>query len=257
MTTKTRAATRYLLLEQWQSLWQALVWGLGLFIGLPFIISLLTGNLAHFSWLTTFRNFGIGYIWALFTFVMALLNYDHFKLFIQSGLSRKILYRARLWTLAIISLLGTLVVTSYGIIFWGASRYLSYSAYGLYSQHFGSFGLNLGSALLFGWLGYCFIGLIGMVIGSIASLLTKSQQKLTLAAIPVLGTLLLLLLIHLFSRLPENYHFDGVVQVVYFIAGHADQTGYFNPTVPLLSLVIVDGLLAAAAYPLMQRLHVK
>ena len=113
MSTKLRATTRYLLIDQLKLLGQSLLAVIAIFIVMPFFFALVTGGLQSYSLLNTLGNMNIGFLLMIFLFIANSLTYENFKLLIQNGISRKTYWAARVWTIIIIGFGGELISSIY------------------------------------------------------------------------------------------------------------------------------------------------
>lgn len=265
MSTKRWAVTRYLFMEQLQLLWRTYAFILVAFVVLPLLFAILTGNLSHYSFGSTLTDLGIGAVFGFFILVTMSLTYDNFKLFIQNGISRKTYWQAKVINLIGLSFGMEIISALYNFLVTAPARghsgqaFLDSTAYSLYDHFLGSnLVVNILGYMAFNWLFFIGLGLTGMAIGSIFALLTKFVRNIAIIAIPVLGFFLLVFLSNT-STSPSNYNLDGLVNFLKFLMGyHANaQPGYFNPTVPMLTMIIGCVIMGGIAYYFNQKLKLK
>ncbi|MFC6165507.1 ABC transporter permease [Lactiplantibacillus dongliensis] len=265
MSTKRWAVTRYILMEQLQLLWRAYAIILIAFVVLPLLFAILTGNLGHYSFTSTLTDLGIGVAFGFFISITMSLTYDNFKLLIQNGISRKTYWQARVISLIGLSFGMEIIATLYNFLVTAPARghsgqaFLGSTLYSLYDHFLGSnLFVNILGYMVFNWLFFIGLGLTGMAVGSIFSLLTKFTRNIALIAIPVLGFFLLVFLSNS-SLNQHSYNLDGLVNFLKFLMGyHANaQPGYFNPTVPMLTMIIGCVIMGGIAYYFNQKLKLK
>lgn len=268
MSSKVRATTRYLLIEQLKLLGQSLAALLIIFILLPLLFALVTGNISNFHVLSSLSNLAIGFIFFFFIFIISSLTYDNFKLMIQNGISRKTYWLSRVYTVLIISLLGELVSALY---YYGISaplRQLSTNdailktIYGLYGHTASSTSVNVLAGIGFTWIFYVGVGLTGMVVGTLLALFSKWVQRILVVTVPIVGAFLLGFIISVNAPgISHTFESDGFANFVKFIVGyplHGDPiAGHLNPAVPTIVMLIGCVLMAALAYVFSSRLKIK
>ncbi|RRK09431.1 ABC transporter permease [Lactiplantibacillus garii] len=270
MSTKLRATTRYLLIDQLKMLGAAALTIIGLFMVLPFLFALVSGNLGNFSFSNTFGNFSWGFLLGMFLFIANSLTYDSFKLLIQNGISRKTFWSAKVLVVLMIAFAGELVSALY---YYGISaplRGLSMHAalmnmpYSLYANFFGSNVLvNVFASLIFNAIFLTGVGLTGMAVGSILALFSKWTQRIVIVVTPILGLFLLGFLISTTNTGDgySSYDFTGFVNFLKFLVGYPQHgpatTGYFNPAMPTITMLIGCAIVGAIAYFFNQKLKIK
>lgn len=265
MSTKLRATTRYLLLEQLKQLAQGYLALLVIFVILPLLVALVTGNITNFNLLKTVGNFSLGAFLALFLFILNVTTYDVFKLLIQNGIARRTYWAARMICLVVLSVLGEAIVALY---YYGVyapmhslttQRALSQTAYSLYADFLGkNLAVNLLAGAVFSIILYILIGTAGMLIGSFLALFSKWVQWLIIIIFPFAGFSLLMVGISNVSGY-SNYDFSGVEAFFKFLIGYPQNAtaGLFNPTVPTITLLLLSAVMAALAYYCSQHLKIK
>ncbi|AVK63599.1 ABC transporter permease [Lactobacillus sp. CBA3606] len=265
MSTKTRAVTRHLLKEYTQTLGWSYAIVLIVLVVLPVLFSLLTGEISKYDFASNFANLNVGMIFGFVVFILYALTYDNFKLLIQNGISRKTYWQARLSSLTIFSLFGTLIafIYNYGIaaplLNTTLQSKLNSTYYQPYSHFFGTQLLwNLLGNTLFTWIFFIALGTFGMAIGSIFALLTKFVRRLCFVVIPILGVFLLGFISSVtVTHLNDRYAFDGFANFVKFLVGYHAKNGYFNPWMPMATMIIGSVITAAIAYCFNQQLKIK
>ncbi|MFC6182334.1 ABC transporter permease [Lactiplantibacillus daowaiensis] len=265
MSTKLRAVTRYLIKEQFQLLGWTYLCLFAAFVILPFLMALFTGNLKGFSFISTVSDLGLGVVFGFFIFMTMSLTYEHFKLLIQNGISRKTFWQARILTLLVMSVAGEFIAAlyNYGVTapvhHHSASQFLDASTYSLYAHYFGSnLAINLGASFIFSCLFFIGLGTTGMALGSIFSLLTKFVRRIVIITIPILGFFFLVFVTSTAAG-NSHYNFEGLANFVKFLLGYQANgaAGNFNPWPPMLTMVIGSIIMAGIAYAFNRKLRIK
>jgi len=267
MSAKLKVATRYLFREQLKYLGLVYFYVIASLAVIPFLFALFTGTLNHLSFGHLFV-FNFSFIFGLFAFIWMTFSYDNFKLFIQNGISRKTFWLARLLSLLMVSLIGELLATIYyfavsnPIQHWHFAQGFNHQFYAqLYGTHFGSGTMpNLIAGFILTWLLFVALGLSGMALGSIFSLLTKTVRRVVLIAIPILGGFFLVLLMNVSSPgSATDAHTKAIFEFLYWLMGGSnhDSAGSLNPIMPALTLIVIGILMAAIAYYFNRKLKLK
>jgi len=264
MSIKQRSVTRYLFREQLQLLLQTFGFLLASFIVLPLLFAILTGNLSNFSLHDSVTELGLGVAFGFFIFITMTLTYDNFKLFIQNGISRKTYWQAKIVSMMILSFFMEIVSTLYNFLVTApargisGARFLDSMPYSLYSHFFGAqLFVNVLGSMFFTWIFFIMLGLTGMAVGSIFGLLTKAIRNIVIVAIPVLGFFGIVFISNSAAG-KTTYNFDGLFNFIKFLAGdNGRHTGYFNPAMPILTMLIFAIIMGAIAYFFNQKLKLK
>lgn len=269
MSTKVRTTTRYLLTEQLKMLgWSFAAIVLILFI-IPFLFALVTGNISNYSLTGSISSLsfgGIFFIFFLFIFIIESLTYDNFKLLIQNGISRKTYWQARINTVILLSLLGTLVVFIYTDICQVFLTDISFNSSlldSLAGPYVYFFGHNAIMGTLVGiiitWIFLIGTGLTGMACGSLLALFGKWTQRLLVIIVPTLGIFLLGYIMSASQH--TTYHLGGLITFLKFIFGFplhgTPKMGYLNPTMPVITMLLGCVIMGGLAYLFNRKLKVK
>ncbi|WP_251898416.1 ABC transporter permease [Lactiplantibacillus paraplantarum] len=268
MSIKVRNTTRYLLTEQlkmtgWAVLTMIAV--LGIF---PLFFALVTGNISHYSPLSNFADLNFSVLFFMLIFIIESLTYDNFKLFIQNGISRLTYFQARVLVLFTLSSLFVIInaIYYYGIhapyLHWSTNTALMKSGYMLYGHALGNqVWLNILASLFFNWIFYIGVGLTGMACGTLLALFGKWAKTILIIGIPVLGMLIIWVIIVIMTRNQSNYNYTGLENFFKFIVGYPShgeaKAGYFNPTMPFITMLIGCGIIGSLAYLFNRKLRIK
>lgn len=268
MSTKVRALTRYYLLDQLKYLGWVYALLIATFALLPALFALISGSFTAATLPNNLSDLGVGVIFWFFIFITMSLTYENFKLCIQNGISRRTYFKARVITLLLLSLIGVLIATIY--YFGVTANFQHHSALkallvlpygGLYGQFFGSnVFINIVGYVIFTWIFMVGTGLTGMAIGGALSLLTTGIRRLVIVVVPILGFFALILMANISSsRTYMNNEDTSIEKLFKFLIGYnANGTaGSFNPTVPVITMIIGCLVMGAIAYYVNQKLKVK
>ncbi|VDG18851.1 hypothetical protein [Lactiplantibacillus mudanjiangensis] len=266
MPTKLRTTTHYLFTEQLRLLGWTYVYLIAIFLILPFIFDLISGNLKDFSLTGSIATLGLGAVFGLFLMITMSLTYDHFKLFIQNGISRKTFWRARILSMLAMGLVGTIITAIYDYAIVVPLRFDSIAKffnngnfYTLYIHYFGNnLAINIFASLIMLLLAYILLGTTGLAFGSIFSLLSKTTRRLVLILGPILGIFFLF-----FIASNSNGHssdsFIWLLDLFKFLVGDFNNAaaGHLNPLMPMLTMLVGSSIMAGIAYFFNQKLKVK
>ena len=268
MSIKLRITTRYLLTEQlkltgWSLVGCAVVFGI-----LPLFLALISGNISQYSPLSNFANLSLSALFFMLIFIIGILTYDNFKLFIQNGISRPTYFQARVF--ALFALSGLFVILNaiyyYGIhapyLHWSANTALMRTGYSLYSHALGSqVWLNILASLCFNWIFYIGVGLTGMACGTLLALFGKWAKTILIIGVPILAMVLMWIIIVVMSRNQSTYNYTGLETFLKFLVGYPSHgeatTGYFNPTMPFITMLIGCGIIGGLAYLFNRKLRIR
>lgn len=267
MSAKLKGTTRYLLREQLSYLGVVYLIVLAALIGMPLISAIFNHNLT-WQLLLNSLSINVGFIFGCFIFILPMLTYDNFKLLIQNGISRKTYWRARLLNIISLSFIGEAIAMAYYFFVTNPIAHRSFSAgfkyefYGqLYGDFFGAHNLagNLLMNFLFMWLAFIMLGLCGMAVGSIFSLLTKTVRRIVIIAVPILGLFFLGFLINWLARTSIHFNFEGLAKFLGFLVGFTgnNKVGPLNPLIATGTILIVSVIMAAIAYYFNHKLKIK
>ncbi|WP_048000392.1 hypothetical protein [Lactiplantibacillus herbarum] len=268
MSTKVRTTTRYLLTEQLKLLGWALLAVVMIMVIIPLLFSLVTGNISNYSFTGSISNLALGVLFFFFIFIIESLTYDNFKLLIQNGISRRTYWQARVNTVVLLSLIGTILAFIYAYGVHAPLNHLSSNSIlldALHGPYVYFFGNNLVLGILVGmlltWIFFIGTGLTGMACGSLLALFSKWIQRLLVIVVPVLGAFLLGFMISASDHQQTNYNFDGLVTVFKFLFGfplHGNpKMGYLNPTMPVITMLIGCAIMGGLAYLFNRKLKIK
>ncbi|ETY73493.1 hypothetical protein [Lactiplantibacillus fabifermentans] len=268
MSTKVRALTRYYLLDQLKYLGWVYALLIATFALLPALFALISGSFTAATLPNNLSDLGVGVIFWFFIFITMSLTYENFKLCIQNGISRRTYFKARVITLLLLSLIGVLIATIY--YFGVTANFQHHSALkallvqpygGLYGRFFGSnVFINIVGYVVFTWIFMVGTGLTGMAIGGALSLLTTGIRRLVIVVVPILGFFALILIANISSSRTYPNDVDTPIEKLFkFLIGYnADgAAGSFNPTVPVITMIIGCLVMGAIAYYVNQKLKVK
>jgi len=267
MSAKLKLTTRYLLREQLKILGYVYLMIVVSIVCFPLGSALITRQLTSQTILNTLQ-INLGFTFGCVIFIIMTFTYDNFKLLIQNGISRRTYWRARVLTVIALSFIGDLVATSYHFLvntplqhrtFTSGFNHLFYAQ--LYGDFFGRHNLagNFITNLIFMWLVFIMLGLSGMAIGSIFSLLTKSVRRIVFIAVPVLGFVFLAFLVNLIARFPSQVSFEGTAKFLGFLAGYTGQStgGTLNPLMPMVTMLVISAMMGAIATYFNHKLKLK
>ncbi|ALO04944.1 ABC transporter permease [Lactiplantibacillus paraplantarum] len=268
MSIKVRNTTRYLLTEQLKMTGWSILTLFAVFGVLPLLFALITGNIRQYSPLGNFADLSLGALFFMLIFIVGALTYDNFKLFIQNGISRQTYFQARV--LALLMLSGLFVIINaiyyYGIhapyLHWSTNAALMKTAYSMYGYALGShIWLNLLASLFFNWIFYIGVGLTGMACGTLLALFGKWAKTILIIATPIIGVLIIWVLIVIMTRNQSNYNYTGLENFFKFIVGYPShgeaKNGYFNPTMPFITMLIGCGIIGSLAYLFNRKLRIR
>ncbi|WP_349623315.1 ABC transporter permease [Lactiplantibacillus plantarum] len=268
MSIKVRNTTRYLLTEQlkmtgWSVLALFVVFGI-----LPLLFAVITGNIRQYSPLGNFASLSLGPLFFMLIFIVGSLTYDNFKLLIQNGISRQTYFQARVFALLMLS--GLLVIINaiyyYGIhapyLHWSTNTALMRTGYSLYSHALGSqVWLNILASLCFNWIFYIGVGLIGIACGTLLALFGKWAKTILIIGTPIIGMLIIWIMVIIMTRNQSNYNYTGLENFLKFIIGYPSHgeatTGYFNPTMPFITMLVGCGIIGGLAYLFNRKLRIR
>lgn len=270
MSTKVRATTRYLLTEQFRLLWQSFAAVIAVFVLMPLLFALVTGNIQNFSLLTTLGNLTLGVMFGFFLFIVESLTYDNFKLMIQNGISRKTYWLARVYTVILISLIGEFISALYyyavsapirGMSTHAAMMHMPYGE--LYGLFFGNnVFINIVAGFLFSAIFLMGVGLTGMACGSLLALFSKWMQRLIVIIVPILGVFLLGFVASVSSHGSGQNNYEGLANIMKFLMGAPltdgpIQTGALNPVAPTITMIVGCAIMAGIAFLFTRKLKLK
>ncbi|MDV0431831.1 ABC transporter permease [Lactiplantibacillus sp. DA1] len=268
MSIKVRNTTRYLLTEQLKMVGWSILTLFVAFGVLPLLFALITGNIRQYSPLANFADLSLGALFFMFIFIVGALTYDNFKLFIQNGLSRQTYFQARV--LALLTLSGLFVIINaiyyYGVhapyLQWSTNTALMKSGYALYAYALGSqVWLNILASLLFNWIFYIGVGLTGMACGTLLALFGKWAKTILIISIPIIGMLIIWIMALIMARNQSTYNYTGLENFLKFIIGYPGheeaKTGYFNPTMPFITMLVGCGIIGGLAYLFNRKLRIR
>ena len=235
---------------------------------LPLLFALITGNIRRYSPFGTLADLSLGALFFLLIFIVGALTYDNFKLFIQNGISRPTFFQARVLTLIIFS--GGCVIVN-AIYYYGVhAPYLHLSTqaalmktgYTLYGYALGgNVWLNLLVSLVFNWIFFVGVGLTGMACGTLLALFGKWAKTFLIIATPIIGVLIIWMIALIMMRNQSNYNYTGLENFLKFIIGYPShgeaKTGYFNPTMPLITMLLGCGIMGSLAYLFNSKLKIR
>mgnify|MGYP003362344612 FL=1 len=268
MSTKLRATTRCLLMNQLKALGEAFLAVIAIFIVIPFVLAVVSGSLSSFSLPNTIANFSWGFLIGAFIFLYNSLTYDNFKLFIQNGISRKTFWATKIITTVIIAVIGELFVAFYRYAIsapiWGISAHaaLMKTPYSLYGNFLGSnVWVNILVSILFTIIFFIATGMTGMAIGGGLALLSKWGQRIVIVVVPVVAIFLIGFVGNSSADKQVHYDFTWLVNLLKFLVGYPQHepaiAGSFSPAVPMITMLIGGAIMAAIAYGFNQLLKVK
>ncbi|ASG80600.1 ABC transporter permease [Lactiplantibacillus pentosus] len=268
MSTKVQRTTRYLLLDQLKLAgWSffVLIW---LFAVLPLLVDLLTGNLSHYSFFQDLASMNLGALFFLLIFIFGALTYDNFKLFIQNGISRRTYFSARLLSLILMSALCVIIGGIHFFAFhapymhWSTQQALLKTGTSLYAYAFGSnVTLNVALNLIFNWIFYIGTGLTGMACGTLLALFGKWAKTILIVGAPILGVIAIWLLTVVIVRNQSSFSYTGLEAFLKFLVGYPSHgpadAGYFNPVMPLITMLVGCGVIGTLAYLFNRKLRIR
>ncbi|PRO84992.1 ABC transporter permease [Lactiplantibacillus pentosus] len=268
MSTKVQRTTRYLLLDQLKLAGWSILTLIGLFIVLPLLVALLTGNIGHYQFLRDIANLNPGALFFLLIFIFGALTYDNFKLFIQNGISRRTYFSARLLSLILFSALCVIVGGIYYFaihapyMHWSTQQALLKTGTSLYAYAFGSnVTLNVALNLIFNWIFYIGTGLTGMACGTLLALFGKWAKTILIIGAPILGVIAIWLLTVVIVRNQSSFSYTGLEAFLKFLVGYPSHgpadAGYFNPIMPLITMLVGCGVIGTLAYLFNRKLRIR
>jgi len=103
------------------------------------------------------------------------------------------------------------------------------------------------------------LGLCGMAVGSIFSLLTKTVRRVVIIAVPILGFFFLGFLINWITRASIHLNFEGLAKFLGFLVGFTgdNKVGPLNPLIATGTILVVSVIMAGIAYYFNHKLKVK
>lgn len=217
-------------------------WMLGLFVLLPTTIHLIgsgtKGVLNTVSISFSIASTGAVLVNAALLFYFGFLTYERFSFLIQNGISRRTGWAAKVVSLSIISLIATVydfIISMFSLLDgdgYDAIPYLS-----LYGHFFRSQIPNMVMMVIVTFIFMLTVAIIGMVVGSFFSLLTRRHQKGALITAPIIVILLFTVL----SRAIRSklISFTAIENFLKFLIGYSKTMGNFNPFVPSMIMVVL------------------
>lgn len=235
-------------------------WMLGLFVLLPTIIHLIgsgtKGVLSTISTSFSITSTGAVLVNAALLFYFGFLTYERFSFLIQNGISRRTGWAAKVIALMIIALIATVydfVISMLSLLDGGGYDAVPYLS--LYGHFFQAEIPNMVMMIIVTFIFLLVVAVLGMVIGSIFSLLTRKHQKGTIIATPII----IILLMTALGRAIRNHlvSFTAIENLLKFMIGYSKTLGHFNPFVPSMIMVILIILSLIASRGLNSGLKIK
>lgn len=260
MTAKEVSVTNYFFKNTLKKLGYILIWIIFSSLFFPWVFSGF--NFSSISLRSILTDTTLGPVLSILISGIALFPYNDFKLLIQSGISRKTFWKARILSFLAVSILGQLI----GIVVGLLNPYTNHSWYGssLYMQVYGKY---FGSTAMNSFMGLCFILLstsvvtVGAImVGSIFSLFTKKARVYIFIGLFVMAVVF----INWISAAVQNDYMLNIIKhtdsFLHFIVGYSGtnaRVGAWNPTMPFIVAVLTGVVCLFGSYKIMELFKIK
>lgn len=200
---KVIPTSKYLFKRQLNILGIVFLYVIGFLVVLPFVFSLLTGNIGDFSLKDILTGSPVGTVLNFYIIAIAALSYENYKFLIQNGISRSTFYKSQLQVLLLLSLICTLISQAYTYIVYGflnaksAELSVMQDTYGhTISNPFVKYVIFF----VFSYLIIVSFAMSSMAVGGFLSLFSRRIQVILIIGLPIAGIVLLISLVNFINQ---------------------------------------------------------